>query len=136
MSGDPMEPSEQFAQDLGAIYHADVEIPASIDDAILNRARARLARPHGSRALILRLGALVTAAAAMILVVLYLNAPPQATTQRPQVAVDIVDALRIARDIRDGRANVSQDDFNHDGNVDQLDVDAVAIAAVRLEKVQ
>src|SRR5205814_6988851 len=109
---------------------------ASIDQAILNRARARFVRGRGSRALVLRISALVTAAAATITIAIYLTKPPQAVKQQEQVAIDITDALRIARDIRDGQASVSHDDFNHDGTVDQRDVDAVAMAAVRLPEVK
>ena len=130
-----MQPGKQLAQDLGAIYHADVNVPAQIDDAILNRARAHLARRPAARGLVLRIGALITAAAAAIVVAIYIAKPPAAMHQ-PQVAVDITDALRIARDIREGRASVSHDDFNHDGTVDQRDVDAVAMAAVRLPEVK
>src|SRR5438552_4009577 len=102
MSGEPMQPGERLARDLRAIYHADVKIPASIDQAILNRARARFVRGRGSRALVLRISALVTAAAATITIAIYLTKPPQAATQQQQVAIDITDALRIPRDIRDG----------------------------------
>src|SRR5439155_3963939 len=99
MSDHRMQPGKQLAQDLGAIYQADVNVPAQIDNAILNRARAHLARRPMARGLVLRIGALLTAAAALIVIAIYLTKPP-ATTRQPQVAVDIVDALRIARDIR------------------------------------
>lgn len=149
MPDEPIQPSEQFARDLRAIYHTDVNVPASINDAVLNRARAHFARRE-SRSLVLRIGALITAAAAVIVVAIYI-AKPQAARDASQVAVapaapgdvktkegvDIVDALRVARHIRDRRADPSRDDFNHDGAVDQRDVDAIAMAAVRLEaKVQ
>src|SRR5438105_2587744 len=101
MSDDPMQPGKQLTQDLGAIYHADVKIPANIEEAIQNRALAHLARPPVARGLVLRIGALVTAAAAVIVIAIYLAKPPAAMHQ-PQVAVDITDALRIERDIRDG----------------------------------
>src|SRR2546421_8358138 len=127
MPDEPIKPSEQFARDLRAIYHADVSVPASIDDAVLNRARAHFAR-RDSRSLVLRIGALITAAAAVVVIAIYL-AKPQAARDSSQVAVapgapgdvktkegvDIVDALRVARHIRDGRTDRSRDDFNHDG---------------------
>ena len=47
-------------------------------------------------------------------------------------AVDIVDALKLARRIRAGRTDRAHDDINHDGSVDQHDVDAIAMAAVKL----
>ena len=109
MSDEPIQPIEQFARDLGAIYHADVNVPASIDDAILNRARAHFARSR-SRSRVLRIGALVSAAAAMIVVAIYI-AKPQAVKTVPLIAVNITDALRVARDIRAGgrmsRATIS-----------------------------
>jgi hypothetical protein len=147
MSEEPIQPTDQFAHDLRAIYRDDVKVPAKIDDAILNRARAHFARPS-PRGLVLRIGALATAAAAVVVIGIFL-AKPQAAKDASQVAVaprdvtakngvDIVDALKVARDIRDGRANVVRDDFNHDGAVDQRDVDAIAMAAVQLpeEKLQ
>jgi hypothetical protein len=148
MPDEPTQPSEQFARDLRAIYHADVRVPARIDDAVLTRARAHFAR-RGSRGLVLRIGALITAAAAVVVVAIYLAKPQAPDASQVAVApgapsdvktkegVDIVTALRVARHIRDGRADQSRDDFNHDGAVDQRDVDAIAMAAVRLEtKVQ
>src|SRR5438067_1130806 len=137
MPEDPIQPDDEFAADVRAIYRSDAQVPTRIDEAILNRARAHFARPRSSRGLVLRIGALVTAAAAVVVVAVYL-ATPEAHTHQARVAVDIVDALRVARDIRDGRTDVSRDDFNHDGTVDRRDVDAIAMAAVRLpeEKVQ
>ena len=134
-------PNEQFASDLRAIYRADVHVPASIDDAILRDARLQFAR-HRSRRLILRIGALVTAAAAIIVIAIHFASPssPRNIAQAPigqndvaaAGAVDIVDALKLARRIRAGQTNVASDDMNHDGAVDQRDVDAIAMTAVKL----
>src|SRR5437899_1932619 len=103
------EPSDRFADDLSALYRTDVSIPRSVDETILRDARRHFAR-HSSRRLILRIGALVTAAAAMIVIVIHLSHPPadrqagepavamnDVKTKRP---VDIVDALKLARRIR------------------------------------
>jgi hypothetical protein len=135
------QPNEKFASDLRVIYRADVRVPASIDDAILRDARLQFAR-HRSRRLILRIGALVTAAAAMIVIAIHFGSPssPRNLAQAPAVqndvttqgAVDIVDALNLARRIRAGRTDVASDDANHDGAVDQRDVDAIAMSAVKL----
>ena len=84
----------------------------------------------------------ITAAAAMILVAVRLAHPPAEQDRSPapvamsevesKPAVDIVDALKLARRIRARQIDRSHDDFNHDGAVDQHDVDAIAMAAVRL----
>jgi hypothetical protein len=135
------EPSERLANDLSALYRTDVSIPRSMDEAILRDARQHFARQR-SRRLILRIGALVTAAAAMIVIVIHLSHPPaDRQAGEPPVAmnavdsrrpVDIVDALKLARRIRAGQADRAHDDINHDGAVDQHDVDAIAMAAVKL----
>jgi hypothetical protein len=131
------EPSERFGSDLSALYRADVSIPRSMDETILRDARQHFTRQR-SRRLILRIGALVTAAAAMIVIVIHLSNP---SAQQPPLAinaidsrqsVDIVDALKLARRIRAGLADRAHDDMNHDGAVDQHDVDAIAMAAVKL----
>ena len=129
------QPRDRFAEDLGALYRSNVQIPQALDDAILTDARRHLA-PRYSRRLILRIGALVTAAAAVIVIVVHLSVPvsKQNASQAPvaMTKVDIVDALKLARRIRSGQIDASQDDVNHDGAVDQHDVDAIAMAAVRL----
>ena len=106
-----------------------------MDEAILTNARQHLSARR-SRQVILRIGALVTAAAAVIVIVLHLpvSAPKQAASQTPVAMrkVDIVDALKLARRIRSGQTDASHDDVNHDGAIDQHDVDAIAMAAVKL----
>src|SRR5947208_15338597 len=117
------ELSERFARDLGALYHADVSIPRSTDDAILRSARVHFARRR-SRQLVLRIGALITAAAAVIVIVVHLSHPPEAhqpvamnATESHQ-SVDIVDALKLARRIRAGQAARARDDINPHRPVD------------------
>jgi hypothetical protein len=135
------QPNEQFANDMRAIYRADVQVPASIDDAILRDARLQFARQR-SRRLILRIGALLTAAAAVFVIAIHFSAPssPRNLAQVPAGqtdvttagAVDIVDALQLAKRIRAGQTSVASDDVNHDGAVDQREVDAIAMTAVKL----
>ena len=48
--------------------------------------------------------------------------------------VDIRDALRLARCLEGGRPSEPRWDLNGDGRVDRADVDAIAMAAVRLDK--
>jgi hypothetical protein len=132
------EPTDQFASDLGAIYRAQIPVPPQLDEAILADARRQLS-PRRSNLRLIRISALVTAAAAMVVIAVHVYSPP-GLQSAPQVAiqspsnkqVDIVDALKLARRILAGDINASRDDFNHDGAVDQHDVDAIAMAAVRL----
>src|SRR5689334_6612229 len=113
------EPANRFAEDLGALYRADVSIPRSLDEKILRDARQHFARQR-SRRLILRIGALVTAAAAVIVIVVHLSGPsatppPVAmNTIESRSPVDIVDALKLARRIRAGQVDRAHDDINHD----------------------
>jgi len=141
MADDEPQPDAQFGEALRAMYRADLRVPSRVDDAVMNRARAHFARNRrGSRSLVLRIGALVTSAAAIIAIGIFL-AKPQAENRAPTVArvpdvktqgeVDITDALRVAQNIRAGTSDPKRDDFNHDGSVDQGDIDAIAMAAVR-----
>jgi hypothetical protein len=125
----------QFAEDLSKIYRADVSIPATIDQAILNRARTHF-RQRRSRQLVLRIGSLITAAAALIVIVVHLRTNEPSSNSAPVAVqthhVDIVDALKLARRVRAAQTDPTRDDINHDGAVDQRDIDAIAMAAVRL----
>ena len=119
------------------MYRADVKVPAEIDRAILNRARAHLAR-RGRFSLLLRVGG----AAAAVLVIAasllpWLNLRNRAVALRGDLngdgVVDIRDALLLARDI-DSKQTKASDDVNGDKVVDRRDVDAVAMMAVRIDK--
>jgi len=133
---DPV-PSEEFARDLGAAFRKPVSVPGSRDDAILRHARDHFTRLRW-RQRAYRIGALASAAAALVAIVLHLYQPAQAPSPlainsvQTTGAVDIVDALKLARRIRSDQTDPTRDDFNHDGAVDQQDVDAIAMAAVKL----
>jgi hypothetical protein len=142
--------------------HARVEVPATVDSAVLREARAGFARRRRFR-LAFRGAAAVAAAAAVIAIALPLfrtreqPAPQQARvtsskmlSAAPEHAredadgdgkVDILDALVVAKLI-DARKNIDETyDVNGDGKVDQSDVDRIATVAVdttrlRQERVQ
>lgn len=59
-------------------------------------------------------------------------APAALEAPQPTVAVDIVDAFRLARALRDGRQVASGWDTDGNGTVDAADVQAVARRAVAL----
>ncbi len=142
--------SDRFRQDLRGLFEPAASVPPRVDRAILDRARRRLARP---RRIILRLrwAGGIAAAAAVITIgaVLYYGTAshnPQLSIMQSQSAaaepadvdsngrVDILDAFQLARHIEARGPVQTQWDLNGDGRVDRADVDAVACAAVQLDK--
>jgi hypothetical protein len=121
MSDDPREPEipPGLLRDLASLYEARLEVPARVDAAILNRARAQMLR-HRRRKLLLWAGA--AAAAACVAVVTHVS------LQSSSKPIDIVDALKLAHQIEAGKGR----DVNGDGKIDRADVDALAHMAVRL----
>jgi hypothetical protein len=121
MSDDPRDPDlpPRLTHELRSLYESPLAVPARVDAAILNRARAQMLR-HRWRKRLLWAGA--AAAAACVAIVTYVSIP---TRPKP---LDIVDALHLARQIEAGRGR----DVNGDGRIDKADVDALAMMAVRL----
>jgi len=149
--------SDRFRKDLRTLYQPGGSVPPEIDRAILDQARRRLAKP---RPLILRLrwaGGIAAAAAVVAIgVFLYTGSAPHnhqsAVAERRldidgNGRVDILDAFRLAKVLESGSQTPSNAfgvpsrgstaagwDINADGRLDREDVDAVAFAAVRLDK--
>jgi hypothetical protein len=132
--------SDRLRRDLQGLFQPPGPVPSRVDDAILNQARRRLARPH-PRIIRLRWAAGMVAAAAVVVLGVVLFNNPQSS--RPVLAegradvdgngrVDILDAFRLARDIEARGPADSRWDLNGDGRVDREDVDLIAYAAVRL----
>jgi hypothetical protein len=137
MPDDPFESDltskEEFARDLSAMYRVEMDVPPMVDARVLAGARQHLSRSRGHRSFVLRISALVSAAAACVVIAVHFASPPKiAPSIAANHSVDIVDALRVASDIRDEKIDVKHDDFNHDGRVNQADVDAIAMVAVKL----
>ena len=145
---DDLRIPDELARELSSLYRADISVPPRVDQAVLNRARAEWAGRR-RRTILLRVGSGAgIAAAATVAVVLWLQRPggepgrqvAVAPATAPLIAedvnsdgrVDVLDALRLARRVEDGSAG-TQWDVNRDGTVDRQDVDAVALAAVRLD---
>lgn len=133
-----------LAEDLARLYDVPVSVPPEVDEKI-----AALADRHceavRARRRIRRWGQLGVAAAVLFLVVWIYEAaegpkvPPASPVPIAGVRdidrsgrVDILDAFALARHIEGGRGIDPKWDVNHDGVIDQADVDAVAMAAVRL----
>jgi len=142
--------SDRFRKDLRALYQPAGSVPPEVDKAILDQARRRLAKP---RPLILRIrwaGGIAAAAAVVAIgVFLYTGTGPNnhpssiihhqsAAEQRVDIdgngRVDILDAFRLAKGIESRGPTAAGWDINADGRLDREDVDAVAFAAVRLDK--
>jgi len=153
---DDVEPhvSPRFRQDMRALFEPPGPVPQKVDKAIADRGKACLReRKHGTprRFIIPLRWAAATAAAAVIAisVILYQGRAPlnhQSSIINRQSAaegradvdgngrVDILDAFRLARHIESRGPADMRWDLNGDGRVNQQDVDAVAFAAVRLDK--
>ena len=143
-----------FARDLKALYTPPSAIPPTTDHAILAGIRRQSVGRRRKR-LLLRWAVPPAAAAAVIMWVVFnpfvtpdLDDSPHfessGTLATRQLAdhrdidgngrVDILDALTLARSIKDNRATEQRWDFNGDGLIDRKDVDTVAQSAVRLDK--
>ena len=127
-------------RDLASAYAADPNVPAAVDEAILGK----LSRRHRLR-FIMRLGSLAAAAAVALLVVHQIVTRQESSPIQLSVAVaredlnsdgrvDVLDAFYLARQVAQSQPTKPQWDFNGDGNVDRADADAVALAAVSLNR--
>ena len=135
-----------LARDLAALGRRDFEVPGDIDDAVMAAARSALSERRRGR-FAARRWARWTAAAAGLAMVVWIGS---VLTRQPVVQptalrsaaltpgdldrsgrVDILDAFALARQL-DSDVAPTNGDFNGDGLIDHADVDAIAMAAVRL----
>ena len=141
-----------FARDLKALYTPPSAIPPTTDETILARTRRQSVGRRRKR-LLLRWAVPPAAAAAVIMWVVFnpfvtpdveISPHSAGIVGTHQLAdhrdidgngrVDILDALALARSIKDNRVGEQPWDFNGDGLIDRKDVDTVAQSAVRLNK--
>jgi hypothetical protein len=122
MSDDPRDSDlpPRLVRDLSSLYESRSAVPACVDGAILNRARAAVLK-HRRKRLLLWAGAAAAAACVTIVASVSLR-----SSSKP---VDIVDALKLAHQVEAGKGR----DVNGDGRIDKADVDALAMVAVRLD---
>jgi hypothetical protein len=143
--------SDRFRSDLRGLFKPTGSVPPQVDRAILNQARRSLAKP---RRMILRIrwASGIAAAAAMIAIGAILYYGPTSSNQQSTITnlksaaaerrldldgngrVDILDAFRLAKHVQSRGPTAAEWDVNGDGRIDRDDVDAVAFAAVRLNK--
>ncbi len=149
-----LQASLALARDLKMLHAAPAAIPSVTDEAILAHTRRHMIGRRRSR-LLVRWAVPPAAAAAVIMWVVFNpfatpeveDAPhfestgPLATRQLADHRdidgngrVDILDALALARNIKDNRVAEQPWDFNGDGAIDRQDVDTVAQSAVSLNK--
>src|SRR5690348_3721167 len=110
---DPSTPTPRptLSRDLSAIYHGSANMPAAVDHAVLNDARAHLARSaRGRRVLRWSIGLGAVAAAAAVLLAVFVNRPERAARQ-----------LASVQEAPPAVGNNITGDINHDGHVDVLD---------------
>ena len=136
---------KQLADDLSAIFGTEPSVPREVDQAIVAIAAGRLRR-HRNRVLVLRFAVPLAAAAAIVLAV-FVADPFGWISKKPSnvfaaVAaedidrngtVNILDAFALARRV-DAKQSDDQWDINRDGEVNRLDVDRIAMAAVSLDR--
>ena len=146
-----LQGSQRLTSDLRRLCLPDFEVPADVDEAV--RARVRRHFGAGRHARLALRWLPVAAAAAAVLLAVVLSRPvhePRTRRAEPSLAlptaasaledvdqsgtVDILDAFKLARMIEDRTTDSSAWDLNADGVVDRDDVDAVALAAVRLRR--
>lgn len=119
---------ERLREELSRVYSQPVAVPARVNELIVSRARAELARRGRWRTL--RWVGAAAAAACLVLVGRFvLLGPVSPDDIDGNRRVNIVDALVLARQIESGKGH----DLNGDGAIDQQDVDAIAFSVVRLD---
>ncbi len=133
-----------LVEDLRQLHEPDSKVPDEVDSAIQGMAWRKIEVMNRQRR-IRRWGQLGAAAAGVALF-FWIGRAFEGPTMRPTATappvlahdidqsgrVDILDAMALAQHIERGTTLERRWDLTHDGAVDRADVDAVAMAAVRL----
>lgn len=129
---------DPLADALRDAYTHRLEIPRTVDNAVMSIAHAEFGRRRRMR-LMARWGTgLAAGLAAIVVLAISLHRPaPVKSVAKGDVngdgTVNIVDALSLARHLANHDTIEKGWDLNGDGVVDQKDVDAVAMGAVSLK---
>ena len=139
---DETELPDALRADLRALYGTSVDAPEDVDARILARAHrasagsrgvARRARSGWSRA---AMAAAIAAALALLLLhpssFLRDSVPGMVGDLDGNRRIDVVDAMLLARQLREGAVRPEHGDVNGDGRVDDADVERLLRASVAL----
>jgi hypothetical protein len=144
-ASDPRLPP-RLAEDLTRLYDAPVSIPPEVDRAVRDAAWRHCDEVRARRWIAWWARAGAAAAAIFIGISLYnvLKTPPAMPPIGTPLAgvrdidrnghVNILDAFRLAKKIEEHAELDRQWDMNGDGIINQADVDAIAMSAVRLDR--
>jgi hypothetical protein len=136
-------PPPKFLEAMDGLKREQVFVPAELDERILKQAHEHLRKwvPNSRGASAARQWlAMATAVTFTGFVVWAVFSPsPKMVINLPADVdrngrVDIVDAFELARWVEAGDPKRLDFDLNHDGSIDQRDVDAVAGVAVQLNE--
>lgn len=124
---------------LGGLRKESVFISPVRDEAVLAEANAHLAqlRLRRQRAQWIALAACLVALAIVAQTMWHRGSNAEVYAREDlnhDGRVDILDAFQLAREIKNGKAQVKREDFNGDGKVDEADVEILAKRAVSVEK--
>jgi len=135
----PVDP--RLREHLSALFVAPTPVPPAVDAQILAKAKAAFQLRLRRRRMARWLGTITSvAAAAIIAMVLFvhLSPPPQRMALMGDFNhdghVDILDAYALAKSIASGKKLDAEWDLNHDGVIDQKDVDWIAATAVNVSE--
>jgi hypothetical protein len=144
---------DKLIEDIKNLHKQTAQIPPEVDRTIINRAHEHFAQKEFNKTKKRRFRLVhlwkVAAAAAVIILAFSLDLTHKSEQQFSLSSisyedqdtdidrngrVDILDAFTLAKQIESDRYNEAECDINGDGMVDNKDIDAVALAAVRLDK--
>ncbi len=141
LNEESLKAPERLVTELKRVSSAKLFIPPTIDDAVLLASRRALQPGAAPRFFRFRLVPWLTAAAAVLVLVLFVLVRP--ATHRSMTATgdvngdgrtEILDAFILARELKAGAHPGPGLDVNGDGLVDERDVLTVAARAVELQK--
>ncbi len=138
-SHDDLTAPPRLVQAIRQRYSPHIAVPTELSRAIVNQARAHLARRRRLRWWVMGGSAVTAAAIVVMLLVQPMRQPAPSVASGPgdvngDGRIDMLDAYLLARQMKDVGRLEARWDMNGDGAVDQRDVDAIAAIAVSLGK--
>ncbi len=134
--------TQPLQESLRELYHADSPLSREVDRRVLAKAEKQL-RGVRNRQMWRRWAGVAAAAVLIFGFMTYWNNNRE-TAEKPLVAAspydmdangktNILDAFLLARSIEKAEVKPARGDINQDGRIDQMDVDLIAMEAVKLE---